>query len=138
MTYEALDAVSAAIYAALSAPAVTALATGGVSDDPAQGTAFPFVWFEVRMTNFGGLGGGELREVEVLTHTFTKGVGPRPAQQLDAKVQGQLTDQQLAIAGYEHCASVFYDDTVSVPVSELNGEKVHEVVSSFRLVVQGA
>src|ERR1700752_3658503 len=110
MTYQALDAVSAAVYTALNVPAVTALATGGVSDDPSQGTVFPFIWFEVRMSNVGGLGSGELREVEVVVYSFTKGNGLRPTQQLDAQAQAQLTHQQLVISGYEHRWGVFNDD----------------------------
>jgi hypothetical protein len=46
-SYSALAPVSAGVYAALNVVALTALAPGGVCDDVAQNTGFPFVLFEV-------------------------------------------------------------------------------------------
>jgi len=133
----ALDAVTAAVYTALNVAAVTSLlGTAGISDDPAQGTTFPFVWIEVLGRNLGGLGTTELREIELRTHTFTNTQGMRTAQVIDGTVQDLLTDVKLTVSGYTHCASVFYDDTLPVPIAELNGTKVQELISTYRIVVE--
>lgn len=136
MVYLALDVASAAVFTRLNVAALTTLLNGGVQDDMAQGKAFPFVWYEVRARNIGGLGDGEMAEVELRTHTFTNTPGMKTAQQIDAVIQERLRNQRLAIDGYNHCGTVFYDDTFAVPDSEINGVKVHEVVSMFRIAVE--
>ena len=138
MAYRLLDVLSAAIFTALDVPALTALATGGISDDPAQATAFPYVVYELGKRNLGGLGTSELAEADLRVRAFTKGPGLKSVQAIDATVQELLTNQALTMTGYTQAGRVFYDDTILVPVSEINGEKVHEVISTFRIVAEAA
>lgn len=132
----ALDPVSAAVYTALNVSAVTSLATGGVSDDPAQGTAFPFVWYEVSERDVRGLGTGGLPEVTLTVHVFSKYEGLTEAQSVMQQVIAALKDVSLTITGYAHAGMVFYDDTLTFPNEMLNGVKTHELVSRFRIYAE--
>ena len=137
MAYLSLDPVSAALYTALNVSALTSLATGGVSADPAQGVTFPFVWFEVlEARDVRGFGTGGLPEVEVRVHVFSQYEGLKEAHQIAAKVIELLRDQALTVSGYTQAGLVFYDDTVVLPNQMLNGIKAHEVVSRFRIYVE--
>lgn len=131
----ALDAVSAGVRVALNVAALTALAPGGVSDDPAQGVVFPFVWFEVRERDLRGFGTGALPEIDVRVHAFST-VSVQEAQQVASKVVDLLKDQALTVAGWTQAGKVFYDDTLTFPTEVLNGFKVREAVSSFRVYVE--
>jgi hypothetical protein len=134
----ALDPVSDAVYAALNVAALTALATGGISDDPAQGTTFPFVWYEVQEVPAGGFGTGALPEVTLRVHTYSRYEGMKEAQPIAKQIVALLRNQALTVAGYNHCGRVFYDGTFPAPNEELNGVKVHELVSLFRIYVEEA
>ena len=46
-SYSALSPVSAGVYAALNVAGLIALAPGGICDDVAQATGYPFVLFDV-------------------------------------------------------------------------------------------
>lgn len=135
--YLALQPVSVAVFTLLNVAALTALAPGGVTDDPAQGTAFPFVWYEVREArDLRGFGTGGLPEIELRVHSFTTYEGMREAQLVNQKVIELLRDQALTVSGYDMCGHVFYDETVPLAEEELNGVKVHELVSMFRIYVE--
>src|SRR2546428_9469626 len=66
--YTTLFRSSAGIYAVLNVAALLALAPGGVGDDIAQGTGYPFVLYEVHETPQGGFGTkpgtGQLPQIE--------------------------------------------------------------------------
>ena len=40
------------------------------------------------------------------------------------------------MSGYRQAGLIFYDETVLLPDEELNGVKVKELVSSFRIYVE--
>lgn len=131
----ALDPVSAAVYTALNVAAVTSLAPGGVSDDPAQGTTFPFVWFELQEQDLHAFGTGYLPEFELRVHIYSA-TTPLVAQQVGGAVLSALKDVTLTVAGFRPVASVVYEDAVPLPDQLLNGVKVHELVLRFRLWVE--
>lgn len=135
MAYLALDPVSAAVYTALNVSALTALIQG-LSDNPAQATIFPYVWYEVRERDVRGFGTGGLPEVELRVHTFSTYGGLLQAQQITQKVIQLLRDVALTIAGYDQAGHVFYDQTVPLVGEELNGYKVTELVSFFRIYAE--
>lgn len=134
--YLALSPVSAAVYTALNVAALIALAPGGVTDDPAQGGTFPFVWIELSERDTRGFGTKGLPEVSLRVHTFSTYQGAKEAQDINAKVIQLLRDQPLAVSGYTQCGLVFYDETVMLANEELNGVKVRELVSLFRIYVE--
>jgi len=136
MAYLALDAVSAAVYTLLNVASLTALATGGIADDTAQASAFPFVFYEVSERERRGLGTGGLPEVELRVHGYGRDV--QGLQVLIQKVVLLLKDQPLTVAGYNQCGKVFYDETLTFHDELINGVKVHELVAMFRIFVEEA
>ena len=137
MAYLSLSPVSAGIYTLLNVAALTALAPGGISDDTAQQTAFPFVWYEVgESADLRGFGTGGLPEIDLRVHTFSSYEGMIEAQRVSQKVIELLKDQKVTVDGYTHCGHVFYDRTVALPDEVLNGVKCHELVSFFRFYVE--
>ena len=115
---------------------MTALATGGISDDVSQATAFPYVWYEVRERDVRGFGRRGLPEVELRVHAYSQLQGMREAQAIIKKAIKLLRDQSLTFDDYTHCGQVFYDETVSLPNEVINGVKVQECVGMFRLYVE--
>ena len=136
MAYLALDPVSAAIYSKLNVAGLTALAPGGISAAFPQGTALPAVWFEVSERDIRGLGTGGLPEINLRVHTFSAYKGLKEAHQINQKVIELLRDVALTVTGYDMCGHVFYDETILLSDEELNGVKVHELVSRFRVYVE--
>lgn len=136
MAYLSLDPVSVGIYTLLHVAGLTALATGGIGDDIPQGAAFPFVWYEVQERDIRGFGGGGFPEVELRVHAFSTYPGALEAQTIIQKVIQLLRDQVVTVAGYRQAGKIFYDETVSLPNSEVNGVKVYELVSLFRIYVE--
>jgi len=134
-----LQPVSAGIYTLLNVAALTALATGGISDDTAQQTMFPFVWYEVaESADVRGFGTGGLPEIDLRVHVFSTYEGMRETQLIGQQVIALLKDQIVTVSGYTHCGHIFYDRTVPLPDEMLNGVKCHELVSFFRLYVEEA
>ena len=134
-----LRPVSVGIYTLLNVAALTDLATGGISDSPAQGTAFPFVWFELREREARGFGAGGLPEVNLRVHTFIRedtAEGLKEAYDVSQQAVTLLKDKKVTVAGYTHAGSIFYDETVPLLNQVLNDVKVHELVSMFRFFVE--
>jgi hypothetical protein len=128
----ALSPVAAAVYAKLQDLA----AAGGVQGDVPQTPTFPFVWFELQERDLRGLGTGYLPELDLRTHVFSQVGNLAEARDLDALVVARLKDQALQIDGFQQCGLVVYDDTIQLHDEELNGVKVHEFVSSFRIYAE--
>lgn len=137
----ALEPVSAAIYGALNVAALTALATGGVTDDPQQGQAFPFVSYELieeaELGGFGSRSGTDtLPLIELRVHVFTQTPGWTAANAIMAKVK-DLLKTAPTVSGYASCA-IFHDRTVPLPDEQIAGKKCKELVGFFRLFVEQA
>jgi hypothetical protein len=137
-SYSALSPVSAGVYTVLNVGALTTLAPGGVGDDVAQGTGFPFVLFEVHEKALGGFGTkpglGTLPEIDLRVHVFSTFQGWSEAQAVMGKVIELLRDPP-AVTGYASWA-IFHDDTIPLADQEIAGVKVKELVAIFRLYVE--
>jgi len=137
-SYSALSPVSAGVYTVLNVAALTALAPGGVGDDIAQGTGYPFVLFEVHEQAQGGLGTkpglGQLPAIDLRVHVFSQFEGYSEAQAVVAKVI-QLLAEAPTVTGYASWA-IFHDETVNLGDQIVAGVKVKELVALFRLYVE--
>jgi hypothetical protein len=135
--YSALGPVAGAVYAVLQP--LNAFVAGGIWDDvPQQNLQFPCVAFEVGAREQRGLGTGSLPEVELRTHVYSQYGGMMEAREIDRLIIGVLRDQALPLdpALYRTCGLVFWDSSTPLPDVELNGIKVHELVSIFRIYVE--
>lgn len=143
MPYLALGPVSEALVTRLNVPALLALAPGGVTDDPQQGVAFPFVWFEVfGGENRGGLGTqpgtGARQEIELRLHAFSRSdqsITWAQPQGVMAMVLALLFAAPLAVTGY--VADHWQPDHPTVPLQqvEVQGVQVKELVTMLRFWV---
>lgn len=136
--YSALGPASAAIFALLKADATLAAAlTGGWQDSIAQGTLLPCGLYEVDERDVRGFGTGGMPEVDLRTHVFTQRGsttgGLAQAKELNRLTVGVLKDAALTVAGYAHCGRVVYHESIPLPIEELNGVPVHEIVSTFTI-----
>lgn len=135
--YSALSPVSAAVYTALNVSALTALAPGGVGDDVAQGTGYPFVLYDVAETPLHGLGTkpgtGRTLEMSLRLHVYTQYDGMSQAQAVMAKAIQLLADAP-AVTGFGSWA-IFHDETVPVGAEVIAGVPVNELVANLRLYV---
>jgi len=137
-SYSALSPVSAGVYAVLNVAALLALAPGGVGDDVAQGTGYPFVLVEVNETAMGGFGTKPglktLPEIDLRVHVFSTYQGWSEAQAVMGTVLQLLADPPT-VTGYSSWA-IFHDDTIALADQEVAGVKVKELVALFRLYVE--
>jgi len=137
-SYSALSPVSAAVYTTLNVAALLALAPGGVCDDVAQRTGYPFVLFDVHEHREGGFGTkpglGTLPEVDLRVHVFSQFQGFSEAQAVMGKAIELLRDPPT-VSGYSSWA-IFHDDTLALGDEQIAGVKVKELVGLFRLYVE--
>jgi hypothetical protein len=137
MPYSALGPLSIALTAILQDTTLQAATTGGWWEDIPQGDAFPYGWYEIgRDRSVRGFGTGEMSEIELRTHVFSAIGTMSEAQEIDRLVRSLLKDASLTVTGYRQAGQVFYDETVMLRDAELNGVKVHEVVSFFRIYLE--
>lgn len=135
-----LSPVSAAVFAALNVPALTALAPGGVWDQLPQGTALPCVLLEAQeVQQLGGFGtrpgAGAIPELELRIHVFSQYEGFKQAQTVMAKVLELLPPGALAVTGYRSHGP-FHEETVPLPDEVVAGVRVNELVARFHLYVE--
>lgn len=137
-SYSALSPVSVGIYTALNVAALTVLAPGGVGDDIAQSTGYPFVLYEVHETREGGFGTkpgtGTLPQIDLRVHVFSQFEGFSEAQAVMGKVIELLKDPPT-VTGYSSWA-IFHDETINLGDQIVAGLKVKELVGMFRLFVE--
>lgn len=137
MAASALSPLAAAVFGVLQDATLQAATAGGWHDDVPQPFTLPIGWVELfDETDRRGLGTGELNEIEVRLHVFSEYGGMSEAQEINRQAVALLKDATLTISGYTHCGNVFWDRTVRLPSEELNGRKVCEVVSFYRVIVQ--
>ncbi len=146
-SYSSLSPVSVALYSALNVAAVTAIATGGIGDDIAQGSGYPFLLYVVSETSKGGFGTRpgvhQLPQVDVRLHAFTEYAGGKIAQSLIDAALGALftafdpTTPTVTITGYATC-SLFHDNTSTPYDSIVAGTKVKEIVAQLRLYAEAS
>jgi len=137
MAYLSLSPVSVGVRALLNVAGLTALVSTRIYDDVPQAPTFPFVWYEVREArDVRGFGTGGLPEVELRVHSFSTYEGAYEVQTIGAKVIQLLRDQAVTVTGYTQAGLIFYDTTTLLPDEVINGVKVRELVSNFRIYVQ--
>lgn len=132
-----LQPVSQAVYARLrSDSTLLAALPGGIRDDVPQTPTYPFLWYEVQERDIRGFGTGGLPEVELRLHVFSTYAGLQDAQTAMRLAIARLKDVALTVTGYAFCGHVFYDETILLSEEVINGVKVRELVSAFRLYVE--
>lgn len=133
MAYLALSPVSAAVYGKLNVAGLTALVGSRIYDDVPRAPTYPFVWFEVKERDLQGFGSAAIPEVELRVHAFSTYQGMKEAQSIAQKCVELLRNQDLTITGYEQAGKVFYDETIPLQDQAIEGVKVQEIVSVFRI-----
>ena len=111
---------------------------GRLGDDIADNTPRPLVWIEILTeTNIGGFGPGHMPEIEFRTHTFSDIGSMSEAQSINKSIVNLLIDQKdLTITGFQQAGEIVYHQSVALRDQELQGVKVHEVVSEFTIRAQ--
>ena len=133
----AASPVAVAVAGLLNVSSLTTLAS--LTDDPAQGSTFPFVWPEVfDESDIRGFGTGALSEIELRVHVFSQYEGAKEAQAIASQVITLLKDQSLTVTGWTQCGRIFYDRTVALTDEAINGIKCRELVVFFRIYVESA
>lgn len=139
--YSALDPVTAGVRTVLNVAAMTSLATGGIADDIAQRSGYPFLQIEVFDEDATPLatlgtkpGTGRLLEIDLRLHVFTQSVGKKVGQGILAKAIELLADAP-AVTGFSSWLIV-HERTMVFEDVEVAGEKVMEQVAMFRLTVE--
>ena len=150
-TFTALEPTSQAVFARLNVAAVKAAyptgggALGGVTENPVTSgtTTFPFLWYSVDEDpgegRHLGAGAGVLR-VRLRLHAFSTYPGMRECQRIIAAAIDLLMPPAaalLTITGFSHRA-IFDYDAIPLPMEELNGVKVRELVKEFELFLDQA
>jgi len=139
-TYLASSPVSAGLYLVLNVAALTALATGGVGDDIAQSTGFPFVLFTVEPEEADGFGStsgtaGLVIKVDLLVQVFSQYEGMHEAQGVMAKVM-ELLKTPPAVTGFSSWAIFRQGKSIAIGDSIVSGVKVKELAQHFDLWVE--
>lgn len=149
-SYSALSPVSVGLYTVLNVAALTALAPGGVGDDIAQrsvvtdasgnDTGYPFVLYELDEEDLGGLGSpsgtvGNVFEIDVLVHVFSKFEGMSEAQAVLAKVI-ELLKTPPAVTGYASWAIFRNGKSINLGDQIVAGVKVKELAQHFKVFVE--
>jgi hypothetical protein len=136
MANSALQPVSEAIYARLNVASLKAATPtgagclGGVTEDPAQGVVFPFLWFEVSGRDLGGLGQElDVTQIELRLHVFSTASGLLEARRIMREAVRLLRYVTLTVTGYALPVIGRPDDEIPLPFEELNGVKVKELVT---------
>lgn len=140
-SYSALSAVSVGVYTALNVAALLAVAPGGVGDDIAQGTGYPFVLYEVNDDGpQGGFGTttpgslGAMPKIALRVFVFSTFQGFSEAQGVMAIVT-QLLVTPPTITGYA-CWAIWKHETISIADSEIAGVKVKELTANWTLDIE--
>ncbi len=94
----------------------------------------PCVLLEVLSeTDTRGFGTGNLPELDFRTHVFSEIGSLVQAQAINTQIVALLKDATLTITGYALCGRIVWHETVTLQDQELNGIKVHEVVSLYTI-----
>jgi hypothetical protein len=148
MTYvHALTPVGDAVYSVLVSDAtLAALATGGVYSDIPPDPSYPLLWIELlQPANYGGLGTrpgqDSMPGITLRLHVFQSNYGTmRDAQIVMARAIELLFTTPLAVTGYTVCGGqpLSEIELIPLPLEELNGVKVQELIATLDLIVEEA
>ncbi len=129
--------VSEAIYGLLQDSTLQAALGGRLYDDVPQDVILPAALFVIATErDIRGFGTGGLPEIEFRTHVFSQAFNQAEAQGLNQQIVALLKDAAISPTGYAQCGRIVYRETIPIPESQLNGVKVHEIVSNFTVWVE--
>ena|SRR5215471_1504389 len=135
-----LQPVAEAVFALLqSDQTLVAAASGGIYDVVPENPTYPFVWYEVnRPIDARGFGLGPLPQIEWRTHVYSQAGQMVEAQSINDRIVRVLADQPLPIDPtiYTIAGWIISESEVTLPVEELRGVPVHEIVAQFRCYVE--
>lgn len=142
-SYSPLAPVSLAIYTVLNVAALTDLLLGGVNTVVPQGSARPYVYFEIsnpkQLGGFGTWPGhGDLPELELRVHGISDQQNVSECQALVAKAVELLFTTSISVSGYAVCSA---GPLPAVQLLNLGDQVianvvVHEEVAILTLVVE--
>ncbi len=140
MAYSALGPVAEAVFAPLVTDATLAAAlSGGIHGTLPDDVTYPCQWVEVfDERDARGFGTGGFPEIEVRLHTFSTYGSMSEAQEANRLAVGLLKDATLTITGYTQAGRMTYRGTVPINDEEINGVRVHELVSTFTVWAEEA
>jgi hypothetical protein len=135
--YSALSPVSIGVFTALNVAALAAVAPGGVGDDIAQGTGYPFVLYTVAEEEVDGLGStsgtpGLVVEIDLLVQVFSQYGGMSEAQAVLAKVK-ELLRTPPTVTGFTSVDIFRRGPSVDLGDQLVAGVKVKELAQRFAL-----
>jgi len=138
-----LEPVAEALYAVFQDATLLALLAGGAHSDLPQDPTYPCLWFELRENGqYGGFGtkpgDDTLPELELRVHVFSPYQGGREAQRAMTRAIQLIADPPTDTSERYYLWAIFHDQTIPIPDAEMNGVKVHELVSIHRLYVEEA
>lgn len=137
MAYTADSPVSEAIFALLQDETLQSTVGGRLYGDIPEDTPRPCVLYEVQAeVDARGLGMGGLPELTLRTHVYSDAGSLAEAQDINRQLVALLKDAAVTVDGYVQCGLICYEGTLAFPDEELNGVKVHELVSTFTLWVE--
>lgn len=126
-----LSAVSVGIFTALNVAGLTALVSTRIYDDIPRNPAYPLVMYSVDKERARVQGTSELAMVDLRVSALSQSATLAEAQAICAKVEELLSNATLTVAGYRMAGTVFHADTIKIGQTEINGEKVNEIVAMF-------
>lgn len=133
----AANPVLEAVNGLLQDATLQAALGGRIGDSLPEDVARPCTLFSIASeTDMRGFGTGNLPQCELRVYTFSEIGSLVEAQEINRQIVNLLKDQTITATGFNACGTIVYRDTNTFPDSELNGIKVHEVVSSFVLWVE--
>lgn len=139
MAHSAMAPVAEAVYGVLQDTTLLAALAGGVHTDVPANPTYPFLWLEIfHETEQRGFGTGGLPEMDIRTHIFSQAAGLAEAHDANRLAIAVLRDVAMTVTGYAMCGHVFYRETISLADQEIQGVKVHELVSLFTAFVEEA
>jgi hypothetical protein len=137
MTLTAANPVLEAINGLLQDATLQAALGGRIGDSLPEDVARPCTLFSLASeTDTRGLGTGNLPECELRVYTYSEIGSLVEAQEINRQIVTLLKDASITVTGFTQAGTIVYRETSTFPDSELNGVKVHEVVSSYTLWVE--
>lgn len=126
-----------AINGVLQDSTLQAALGGRLYDSLPQDTPRPCSTFHLGKQNVGGMGAARGPfELTLRIYTFSDLGSLSEAQTIDGIIQNLLADATITPTGFKQAGTIVYEQTLTFDDSELNGVKVHEVVSEFTLWVE--
>ncbi len=112
---------------------------GRIGDSLPEDVERPCALFSLATeTDMRGLGTGNLPECELRVYTYSEIGSLVQAQEINRQIVALLKDQVITATGFAACGTIVYRETNTFPDSELNGIRVHEVVSTFTIWVEAS